>query len=88
MIVNILITLIVWLLKIFNAVIPNWDLPSEVYLNAESILTTFYQLNFLIPVDILLQMIILVVVFETVVLLTRIGSGMISLIRGGGHIDI
>lgn len=88
MIITFLFTIIIWLLKLFNTVIPNWNLPSEMYTQTQSVLTTFYQLNFLIPVDILLQMFILVIVFEMVILIIRMSSGLISLIRGGGTLDI
>jgi len=88
MIYNGLFTIIIWLLKAFNFIIPNWNLPDVVYTNFIDVMTPFYQLNFLIPVDVLIQMFILFVVFEIVLLTIRLGSGFISLVRGGGAIDI
>jgi len=88
MIFSIIIYIFIGLLGIINFVIPNWDLPEPVYDVLSSSIASLNGLNFILPVDTILIFISLVLSFEISLLVFRVASGIISIIRGGGRIDI
>lgn len=88
MIFSIFINIYIGILKSITFVLPDWDLPPDAYYYVEQSVVLLRRLDFILPIDTLFLTVILIASFEIVVILLRIITGFISLLRGGGHVNI
>lgn len=88
MIIGIFIKIISVFLALVSAILPTWQLPSEVIAPFSLIAGYLTILNAYFPIGVLLQCILIALAFEACVLTIRLVLGILSTIRGGGKIDI
>lgn len=88
MIVDILITILNVLLRVFNAIIPNWTLPDAFVTSLSYFGVYVAKFSWLFPIPDFLVVVGIAISIEIVILLIRVGSGILSFFRGGGRIDI
>lgn len=88
MIFGIFIEIFSIFLKLISKVLPSWDLPQEVYYYLGQGAEIFSSLDFIIDTSLIFTAITIIISFEIVVLTFRLVSGLISLLRGGGSVDL
>jgi len=88
MLVDILFAITGVLIKIFNAIIPNWSLPDEMITALSYFGVYISKFNDLFPVADLFVVIGIALAIEIILMLIRWAAGFLSIIRGGGKIDI
>lgn len=88
MIVEILIKFCQLLLFIFDRLLPNWSLPDEYISAFSSFSVGILKWDGIIPLQAILYVIIAILTFEGLMLMYKAITGLVSLIRGGGNMDI
>ena len=83
-----IIYLIYALTLVFDLILPSWALPDTMM----TAVTTGFQIvwffNEVLPISACIQVFMLIIGFEFSLLLVRLVFGFISLVRGGGKVDI
>lgn len=88
MIVDILLKIANVLLKVFNAIIPNWTLPDQ-FSTAFSYWGVYVaKFSWLFPIGDLMIVLGVAISFEIIILLVRMASGVLSFFRGGGKLEV
>lgn len=88
MIVAILFMIVNFLIKILIFFLPSWNLPAEPFNYLAQGYYTIIQFSDIFPVQTFFIVLSLILTFELFMILARFGAGIISIIRGGGKIDI
>lgn len=88
MLTDILLSLLTWVLNIASQTFPTFNLPSDIMYNLTILYSKGMTLNYILPLVEIRNWLILILLFETFILIARLVSGVISLVRGGGKIDI
>lgn len=88
MIVDILITILNFFIRLFISIVPNWSLPDAI--NTALVYFGVYvnKAAFLFPIADLFVILGIVLTFEMFLFMIRILSGILGFIRGSGKIDI
>jgi len=88
MLVDMLFAVTGVLIKIFNAIIPNWSLPEEMITALSYFGVYISKFNDPCPIADLFVVVGIARSVEIILMLVRWAAGFLSLIRGGGKIDI
>ena len=87
--------IITWLLEVLATVInfiasllPNWNLPAIVVTSVTFVRGTVEFIEPIFPVSVLGTALIYVVIFEGLIIISKLIFGVASLIRGGGNIQV
>lgn len=88
MITTLIVKLISIFLKLITALLPAWALPSYILEAFFDFTGQILFFNGYAPVVAFFQVIIIVISFEIAIITARIITGVMSLIRGGGKIEI
>lgn len=88
MLIEILLSLISYLIRFFAWLLPNWQLPDNITESFKDIISGIFAWDFLFPIVEISQVLFIIITFEITLLTARSIAGIISLIRGGGRIDI
>lgn len=88
MITGFLLLLVSFLLNLFSILLPSWSLSPVFYSSLGSFLQAGLGWNNLFPVWHVIFILSLILGFEIIVMLVRMGSGLLSLFRGGGGVDL
>lgn len=88
MLLDILLGLLQALLSLIEWILPNWKLPEYVIYNLGWLISQMAKYNDLIPVTTLIWCISFVFLFELGLLIVNALGGIISILRGGGKIDV
>jgi len=88
MLIEFLIKIIVSLLSFINFLLPNWKLPETMLVIPIQFSEFSKGLGYFLPMDEIFSAILLIILFETSVLTFRTITGIVSIIRGGGKIDV
>lgn len=87
-----IVTLMLYLVGIFTrllaVLLPQWEIPSSAVTAWDSFMAYTGLLDTFFPLSDLFTMILVIVVYKLSLLAFRTGVGVISLMRGGGNINI
>lgn len=85
-------TLIVIVISLFmgliGAMLPTWRIPEYIMTTFDNSIGHVLLFDGYFPVTEAFQVAILIIVFETTILTARLIMGLVSIIRGGGRIEI
>jgi len=88
MIITLFLTISSYFFSFIAFLLPDWILPhylTEVWENSISFLALA---NGYFPIEAIVKIFILILMFEFFILVSRLIMGLISLVRGGGAVDI
>lgn len=88
MIVTLIYNILSPCLEFINLLSPEWDLPVAAYDMLYDLAVFVYGFNAIFPISTLIACICAAMIFEFSILFIRLAVGVVSLIRGGGSIDI
>lgn len=88
MITDIILLLLSKILGLFTWFLPSWALGSSFLDGFSTIVSSAVSFNLFFPVSTVITIIFTVISFEILILIVKASSGLISLIRGGGSVDI
>lgn len=88
MIINILLTVIKYFLSMLIWLLPEWDLPPEIFNGINTLYASGLSWNWLFPVETLYQVLTYMIYINLCYLAVKAGAGLLSLLRGGGKLDI
>jgi hypothetical protein len=88
MILTLIISIITLLIKIVEVILPNWGLPDSLVNSSAYFLEQVYMWNTYFPIKAFSYSILMVLGFHLIVMTWNFASGLISIIRGGGKINI
>lgn len=88
MIFAFILTITSYLMIIYYTLMPSWRLPSEFLYPLENFTQFIALLNGFIPIQEMFSIIIIVIIFESSLFLTKFLLGFLSILRGGGKVDI
>jgi len=88
MIVTLILKLITMFVEVLTFLLPKWAIPDYI-VNAFQVITDQISgLNSILPLQEILNVLVLGILFEIAVLFFRLLFGLISLVRGGGKVDL
>lgn len=88
MLLTIIIELGIFLLTLLGWLLPVWQIPDK-FVDAFSwALNLIFQWNGVLPVRSMFYILTVIITFEIMILLVRFIAGFISVIRGGGKVDV
>jgi len=88
MLLTVLIYVAVAFLQILNSILSLFVFPLTFLDTIKEIFVYIFRLNGIFPVFQLLSALLVILSFEMIILLARLISGALSIIRGGGKMDI
>ena len=88
MLITLLIYIVSILVEVISFVLPAWGLPDYLIDGALVAINATLFYNSLFPLFEIIKCIILIFGFEVVIILARLVMGLISILRGGGKIDV
>jgi len=68
--------------------LPDWILPHYVTETWNGSISFLALVNGFFPVNAVMQVFILILMFEFFIIISRLIMGLVSLVRGGGNVDI
>lgn len=88
MILTILFNFVEFLFDLISILLPSWRLPIE-FINAfEYVVLAVLSWDAILPMSEMLIVMSVIITFEVSILFTRMIFGFLSIIRGGGKIDV
>jgi hypothetical protein len=88
MIVEIFIVIYTKLLEFFAWILPSWRINDDFLSGFITVIESALAFDAFFPVITLLAVITTIISFEFIVLVAKAGVGILSIVRGGGRIDI
>lgn len=88
MLTTLIISIVSVLLTVFSLILPSWALPSYIVNSFTSGIQYIYFLNEFLPLNAIIKSLLIIFSFEVIILSARLVVGLISIVRGGGKIDI
>lgn len=88
MIIGIVIKLFTFVLNIAIWILPDWALPDLYLSSSHQIILYSQSLNDIFPVTDLLVVMTGLFAFELTIIIAKLTLGAISLLRGGGRVDV
>lgn len=88
MITGMIIKIVILLFSVIGAIIPAWKLPNYIIDPVNEVAGFFNLLNGYLPMTAFLKVLILIIGFEITIMTAKVVLGILSLIRGGGKVDI
>lgn len=82
------LTILNFVLQVIVWVMPNWRLPYEITDAFGLIISNLATWNTFIPIETFLYCISFILGFEIAVTIIKVTSGFISLLRGGGNLNV
>ena len=88
MIVELLIDLFSIFTGVISKLLPNWSIP-DTFINAFSYLGVYsLKFNAVLPIKAIITVLFIMISFELIIIGIRIITGLLSLLRGGGKLDV
>lgn len=88
MIMDILLFILNIFLKLGAILLPSWGIPETYFSAFDTIEVGLKYINGIIPIDVIFNCILFLFSFVVIKLLVKLAIGILSIIRGGGNIDI
>ncbi len=88
MITTLIVNLISVLLSIVSVVLPAWRLPDYIIDSFRGAIDILLVFNFALPVNAAIKSFIIILTFESTILFARLVLSLITIIRGGGKIEV
>lgn len=88
MIISAIIYVFSILLRVVAFIAPEWRLPDFILIGFDYFITNIVLWNNFFPIWAVTKCIIIIIAFQLALTLARITMGTLSIIRGGGKIDI
>lgn len=88
MITTLFVNIISVFMGLVSAIMPSWRLPTYIISAFEDSLNVLYVFNGYFPVDACIKVGIIIFSFHITILTARLIFGLISIIRGGGKVEV
>lgn len=88
MLVSGMIYILSWFTKLFDLILPSWVIPDDIMTAVDFGFSMAWYFNEIFPINACIKVFLLMLTFEFSLLLVKLVFGLISYIRGGGHVDI
>lgn len=88
MIFDILLSMFSVLISFFAMLLPNWGIPADVLEGVRYFFQYAFVIDGILPVTTIFICVSTILVFESFILISKLIGGIISIIRGGGDLEI
>lgn len=88
MIISLFLTVSAYFFNFISWMLPDWILPSRIITTWEGLIVYFNIFNGFFPLATAFNCFLIILAFEIAIIISRMLFGLISLIRGGGSVDI